>query len=170
MREYLEAGKIVSTHGVRGEVRVEPWCDSIAFLKRFKRVFFSADGSGEIAVEACRAHGSIALMKLKGVDDVEAAALLRNKLIYISRADARLSKNDWFIQDLIGCTVFDADNEAVIYGKITDVSQTGANDVWHISDGKRETLVPAIKDVVVGVQVEQERVVIRPLKGLFDDD
>ena len=168
-KEYLEAGKIVGTHGVRGELRFELWCDAAIFLKKFKTLYFGADGTGGIALLSCRAHGNVALIKLEGIDTVADAAANRNRVLYIRRADARLNPGDYFIQELIGCTVTDADT-GKLYGVISDVSQTGANDVWHIVKDGKETLIPAIRDVVAGVDVDTGKVVIRPLKGLFDDD
>ena len=169
-REYLEVGKIVSTHGIRGEVRVDPWCDGPAFLKQFKTLYYDKNGEKAVAVASCRPHGNIAILKLKGVDTVEAAAALRNKVLYMARADASLPENHYFIQDLIGCRVFDADETDRQYGVLTDVSTTGANDVWHVTDdGGREYLLPAIPPVVIDADIDNERILIRPLKGIFDD-
>lgn len=108
-------------------------------------------------------------MKLKGVDNIESAELLRNKVLYIKREDAHLPDGTWFIEELFGCEVYDVDTN-VLYGKISDVSYTGANDVWHItgSNGK-EYLIPAVKEFVVDVNVEDNCVKISPLKGIFDD-
>ena len=84
--------------------------------------------------------------------------------------DAHLKKGDWFIAELIGCRAEDA-NSGKVYGTVTDVSQTGANDVWHITDDNgAETLIPAIPDVVSSVDVENGIVLITPLKGLFSDE
>lgn len=109
-------------------------------------------------------------MKLEGIDSVEKAQALRSKMLYIRRSDAHLPKGSWFIAELIGCEVFDADDPEKRWGTLTDVSRTGANDVWHITNEKGEYLIPAIPDVIVSTQVEDNRVVIRPLKGIFDDE
>ncbi len=168
-KEYLELGQIVSTHGVKGELRINPWCDSPDFAKKFKRVYFDALGHKEVKVVSCRAHGNVILMKLEGIDSIEDAQQYRNQMLYIKRDDAKLSKTTWFIEELIGCNVCDADT-LKYYGKITDVSQTGANDVWHITDDtEAEYLIPAIKDVVIDVDVLSNIIKIRPLKGIFDD-
>ena len=167
---YLEIGKIVGTHGVRGELRVEPWCDEPAFMKRFKTLFYDKAGSKEIKVLACRPHGNIVILKFDGVDTVEQAAALRGKVLFMRREDAKLPKDRFFIQDLIGCAVFDADVPDRRYGTLTDVSKTGANDVWHITDDSgTEYLIPAIPPVVIDTDIDAERILIRPLKGIFDD-
>ena len=100
---------------------------------------------------------------------MEAAAALKNRMLWLKREDARLAPGTWFIEELVGCDVLDADSGRR-YGMLTDVSQTGANDVWHVTaeDGQ-EYLLPAIPDVVIDADVAGNRVLIRPLKGIFDD-
>ena len=167
---YLEIGKIVSTHGIKGEVRVDPWCDDPAFMKQFKTLYFDKNGTKPVRVASCRPHGNIVILKLDGADTVEAAAALRGRVLYMARADAKIAENRFFIQDLIGCRVFDADEPAKQYGTLTEVSRTGANDVWHVTDaGGKEYLLPAIPPVVIDTDIDNERIVIRPLKGIFDD-
>lgn len=170
IKDYLELGQIVSTHGIRGELRINPWCDSPDFAKKFKTVYFDSDGKTGVKVISSRTHGNVILMKLESIDTVEAAEALRNKMLYIKRADAKLPSGTWFIEELIGCDVFDADDESIRYGKITDISQTGANDVWHITDDNdTEYLIPSVKEVVIFVDIEKNFVKIRPLKGIFDN-
>lgn len=170
LKQYLEIGQIVSTHGIKGEVRVNPWCDSPDFMKKFKTLYYDKDGKKPVKITACRPHGNVVILKLDGVDTVECAQKLRNRTLYMNRADAGLKKGDWFIQDLIGCTVYDADNNEKIYGQLTDVAETGANDIWFIENDGKEYIIPAIKDVVINVNVENESVFIRPLKGIFDEE
>lgn len=171
IKPYLEIGKIVSTHGIKGEVRVQPWCDSPEFMKKFKTLYFDADGKNAVGVKSCRPHGNVVILMLDGVDTVEKAQTLRGKVLYMDRSKANLPKGEYFIQELIGCSVMDADDDSVKYGTITDVSKTGANDVWHITDEKgKEYLIPAIKSVVIETDVEQGQVKIRPLRGIFDDE
>ena len=167
---YLEVGKIVSTHGVRGEVRVDPWCDSPDFMRQFKTLYYDKAGAKPVKVLSCRPHGNIAILKLSGVDTVEAAAALRNKVLFMARTDANIPDNSYFIQDLIGCRVVDADAPEKLYGTLTDVSRTGANDVWHVTDNDgREYLLPAIPPVVIDTDIDSGTVLIRPLRGIFDD-
>ncbi len=168
-KDYLELGQIVSTHGVKGEVRINPWCDSPSFAKKFKTVYFDDKGNKSVKVQSCRAHGNVILMKLEGIDSIEDALSHKNRIVYIKRDDAHLSNDVWFIEELIGCTVIDIDT-GKNYGNIVEISQTGANDVWHISDDNNvEYLIPAIKDVVLEVNVSENYVKIRPLRGIFDD-
>lgn len=168
-RQYLELGKIVGAHGVRGELRVQPWCDGPAFFQQFHTLYCSEDGERPVKVLACRPHGNVMLVTLDGVDTVEAAAALRGRVLFMNRAEVRLAQGDYFIQDLIGCRVVDADTGR-LYGTLTQVSATGANDVWHVqNEAGREYLLPAIPPVVIDTDVEQGQVKIRPLKGIFDE-
>lgn len=171
IKEFLAVGQIVGTHGVRGEMRINPWADSPEFLKQFKTLYYDAEGKSGVKVISSRLHGNIVLMKLEGIDTVEAALAMRNKRLYMRRSDAKLADGVYFIEELIGCGVFDADDESKQYGKISDVSETGANDVWHImSDDGKEYLIPAIPSVVIDTDVKKNRVLIRPMKGIFDDE
>ncbi len=169
VKRYLETGKIVGTHGVKGMVRVQPWSDSGEFLAKFKYFYLDKDGEIRIKAEAVRPHGNVVLMAIKGVSSIEEAEALRGKVIYIDRKDVKLPEGRYFIDDLIGCTVLDADSGDTL-GSLTDVSQTGANDVWHITQNGKEYLVPAIDEVIVSVDTENSSVVIRPMKGIFDDE
>lgn len=171
IKDFLAVGQIVGTHGVRGEMRINPWADSPEFLKQFKTLYYDAEGKSSVRVVSSRPHGNIVLMKLEGIDTVEAASAMRNKRLYMRRSDARLDDGVYFIEELIGCEVFDADDESRRYGKISDVSETGANDVWHITaDDGREYLIPAIPSVVIDTDIKDNRVLIRPMKGIFDDE
>lgn len=170
IKEFLEVGQIVGTHGIRGEMRLNPWADSPEFLKQFKTLYYDKNGEKSVKVLAARPHGNVVILKLDGIETVEAASAMRNRVLYIRRADAKLAEGSYFIEELIGCKVIDADDENISYGTLTDVSETGANDVWHIDRNGTEYLIPAIPDVVVNVDVANNTVVIRPLKGIFDDE
>lgn len=169
IKEYLEIGKITGTHGIRGEMRVQPWCDSPEFMKKFKTLYLDKKGEKPVRVSS-RPNGNMVIMKMDGVETVEQASLYREKVLFMKRADAHLPEGRYFIQELIDCKVIDADDEAVCYGTLTDVSQTGANDVWHITNEKGEYLIPAIPPVVIDTDVVSGIIKIRPLKGIFDDE
>ena len=165
---YLEAGQIVGTHGVRGEVRVQPWCDSPQQFATFKKLYWDKEGKQPVKLKA-RPHKNIALALLEGVDTVEAAQVLRGKMLYVDRKDIKLPKGHYLVQDLIGITIVDADT-GVTYGTLTDVSQTGANAVYHMQTEKGVVLIPAIPDVVIDIDTKKDVLRLRPMKGLLDDD
>ncbi|MBQ7296118.1 MAG: 16S rRNA processing protein RimM [Clostridia bacterium] len=169
IKDYLEIGKITSTHGIKGEMRVQPWCDSPEYMKRFKTLYLDKKGEKPLKVSS-RPNGNMVIMKVQGIDTVEEASKYRDKILYMKRSDAKLPEGTWFIQELIDCTVIDADDESITYGIISDVSQTGANDVWHIMKGDKEYLIPAIPSVVISTDVIEGIIKIRPLKGIFDDE
>ena len=98
--QFLEAGKIVGTHGLKGEVRVDPWCDSAEFLAKFKRLYYK-DGT-ELKVISSRPHKNITIIHLEGVNDVNEADGLRGRVLYINRDDVKLPKGVYFVQDIIG--------------------------------------------------------------------
>lgn len=168
-KPFLECGKIVSTHGVAGEVRVQPWCDSPQDLEGVRTLYFDR-GATPVGVLRARAHKNVVLLKLEGVDTVEAAQALRGRVLWVAREDIALDEGEYFIQDLLGMEVFDADT-GLQYGVLTDVTETGANDVYHITfpDGTVR-LIPVIDQVVISTDPDHNRMEIRPLKGLFDDE
>lgn len=171
IKDFLEAGQIVGTHGIKGELRVNPWCDAPDFLMQFKTLYFDVKGEKPIKVVSSRVHGNVALITLEGTDSVEKASALHNKVLYLKRSDAKLKENSYFIAELIGCRVVDADDDSISYGTISDVSYTGANDVWHITGKQsKEYLIPVIPQVVKSTDVANNIIRIKPLKGIFDDE
>jgi 16S rRNA processing protein RimM len=170
MREkFLEAGQIVSTHGLKGDVRVLPWCDSPEFLLQFDKLYFEKGKSFKV-VESSSVHKSLVIVKFEGYNDINSAIKLMKSIIYIDRELVKLDEGSYFEQDLIGIEVKDA-NTGFVYGKLIEVSRTGRNDVYNIKrpDGS-EVLIPAIKDVVKSIDIDNEIMLITPLKGLFDDE
>lgn len=172
-KAFLEIGKIVSTHGLHGEVRVQPWCDSPEFLCSFSTLY-RVDGT-PIAVQSARVQKDMAVLRLEGIETVEAANVLRGTVLYLRREDVQLDEGVYFIQDLLGMAVLDADT-GERYGVIDDVLETGANDVYVVQamnevgeKTAKKYMVPAIPDVVIETDVAQGIMRIRPLEGLFDD-
>ena len=121
-KQFLEAGRIVGTHGVRGEMRVEPWCDSAEFLKKLKRLYFD-EGRTDAGLVASRVHKSFLLVRLEGVENATQADLYRGRVLYLDRNDVRLPENRYFVSDLIGLSVID-DATGTVYGTVQDVFET----------------------------------------------
>lgn len=167
-KQFLEIGKIVSTHGIKGEVRVQPWCDDGEFLTEFDRLYFRK-GEEIVEITSARVHKNVVVMKLQGVDDMAAAQQLRNKILYMNRDDVELDEGSYFVQDLLGMRVLDADTGRE-YGLLTEVTETGANDVYHIQDSNGKiNLIPAIPDVIKETDVDENVMKITPIPGLFED-
>ncbi|MBQ3049738.1 MAG: 16S rRNA processing protein RimM [Oscillospiraceae bacterium] len=172
MKEYIETGKIVTTHGLKGEFKVYPWCDSPEELTEYKTIYFSKGANTFSAAKVLRARvqQTVVILQVEGVETIEQADALRGKTIYVHRDDIELEEGEYLIQDIVGLEVFDADDSKK-YGVICDVSKTGANDVYHIKfeDGSVK-LIPSIPSVVISRDITAGRMEIRPLKGLFDDE
>lgn len=168
VKKFLEGGKIVGTHGVRGEMRVECWCDSPQFLAQFKTLYFD-EGNEKVKVKS-RAHKNMVLVKIPNVDTIEQADLLRGKILYIKRSDIKLEEGVNFVQDLIGLEIKDSDSDEV-YGVVNDVLRTGSNDVYEMK-GKDNKMyyIPAISDIVDEIDVDGGKILITPMKGLFSDE
>ena len=154
---------------MRGMVRIQPWCDSPQFFCKLKMIYLDKDGKEKLSVLKSSPHGNVIIAAIKGIESIETAEKYRGKIVYMDRRDADLEDGQYFISDLIGCTVFDADTNKVL-GVVSDVSSTGANDVWHIKRNDNEYLIPCIDEVVISVDVDKEEIVIRPLKGIFPDE
>lgn len=169
MKQFLEIAKITATHGIRGEVRCQYYCDTAEVLCDFDELYFDR-GAKKVTISSAYPHKNIVIMKIDGVDSIEQAQPLIGKMLYLDRDDAQLDEDLFFIQDIIGLTVKDADT-GEIYGKITDVYQNGAADVFSIKkDDGRELMFPNISEVVLKTDIEGGEMIIRPLKGLFDDE
>lgn len=170
MKQYLETAKIVATHGIRGEVRCQYFCDSADFLCEFDELYL--DKNGEKPVEIARAypHKNVVIMKIEGIDTVEDAQKLIGKTLYMDRDDVELDEDVYFIQDIIGLVVKDIDSGEV-YGKISEVYQNGATDVYSIKkENGTELMFPYIDEVVKKIDIEAGEMLIKPLEGLFDED
>lgn len=167
LKRYLEAGQIVNTHGLSGEVRVLPWCDTADFLTQFEGFYFGEGTQYKKAQVLSTGKGS-AVMKIDGVNDIDSAKKLIRGLFYIDREWVKLPEGAFFEQDLIGLSVEDVDSGRV-YGVLREVANTGANDIYNVVDGANEVWIPAIEQVIKSVDVSGGKMLIKPLKGLFDD-
>ena len=149
MQNYLPACKIVSTHGVRGEMKALPLCDGAAFLAKFKRLFTTADGAGETRVLGVRAQVG--------------------RVYYLAKADARLPKGRFFIDDLLDCEVVDAETGRV-YGRLTNVDRPAAQDIYTVTDtAGGEHMLPAVPEFVKNIDIEARKILVTPIEGMFTE-
>ena len=151
-------------HGLKGEVRVDPWCDSPDFLCEFDVLYFDK-GDKEVIIENARPHKNIVIMKIEGVDDADEAAKLRGRILYMDREDVELGEGTYFVQDLIGMEVVDAENGEV-YGRITDVKNTGASDIYTVKSDSGEFMIPAVPEFIERTDIEGGRLYIHMIEGL----
>jgi 16S rRNA processing protein RimM len=159
-KRYLEAGRIVNTHGVRGEVKIQPWADSPEFLKGFSRLYI--DGKPYRLLSA-RVHKSSVIASLEDVDDVNAAMALRDKTVFIDRREARLPEGGYFIQDLIGAKVVTEDGAEL--GTLVEVLNMPASDVYVVR-GEREILIPAVPQFIISRDIDEGVITVRMMEGL----
>ena len=169
LKTYIDTGKIVNTHGLRGDVKLEPWTDDPELFFDIDTLYLDAAGKQPLTIEAVRVQKGMLLLKFEGINTVEDAEKLRNKVLYIHRDDIPLEEGEYLIQDLLGSTIVDADNGKE-YGKLMDITFSGASDIYHIkfADGSMQML-PAIDDTIIETDIENGIIRIRPLKGLWDD-
>ena len=168
-KEFLECGKICSPHGVRGVLKVEPWCDSPKVLAALKEIYFKrADSYEAHAVSSASVSGTLVLLGVEGVDSREAAQALKNTVIYAKRADIPIPKGRVLIADMIGLDVIDADSGRV-YGTLTDVSDGVRHQIYTVKTERGEVLFPAVKEFLEEIDTERG-VFIHTIPGFFDDE
>ncbi len=159
-KEFVEAGRIVNTHGVAGEVKIEVWLDSPEFMKKFKRLVL--DGR-ELKLVSARVHKGFLIAKIEGVDDINAAMPLKGRTVCIRREDARLPKGTFFLQDIIGAAVVDESGEKI--GTLTDVMESPAGNIY-IVNGEREHLIPAVPEFILSTDAEAGVITVRLIEGM----
>lgn len=162
-KRYLEAGKIVNTHGIQGEVKLVPWCDVPEFLLNFDT--FYLDGQ-PLKIISAKVHKGNLLIQFEGVEDINAAMRLKNKIIFLDREDASLPPDRHFIADLIGLEVRDAADGHVL-GTLEDVLALPAQPVYVVR-GAREYLIPAVDAFVLETNLEDGYMIVKLIEGMGD--
>ena len=172
MEDLYQVGSITQTHGIRGEVKVFPLTDDISRFKNMKNLLLDAGKEGYISleVENARPQKNLVILKFKGIDNINDIEKYKGHGLYVTKDNrVDLKEDEYFIADLIGCEVFldsDKDNR---FGTISDVMETGANDVYEITlESGKTVLVPAIKDCILDVDIEGRRMEIHLMEGLMD--
>ena len=167
MEQLLQVGVISSTHGVRGEVKVFPTTDDVKRFKKLKKVILDTGKEQlPLEIEGVKFFKQFVILKFRGIDNINDIEKYKGKRLLVDREHAvKLKKDEYFIADMIGMDVFTEDGE--LFGALKDVMETGANDVYivEMSDGK-EVLVPAIKQCILDVDIENRKMVIHLLEGL----
>ena len=144
MKQFLEVGKLNNTHGIKGELKMQLWCDDINYL-------------------------NLAIIKLKGIDTIEQAEEIKGKILYCNRDDATIDEEVNYIADLIGCRVVDVDSGKE-YGKVVDVLNYGSCDIYDTVSSGKHILIPATPDIVKEINTQYQIIKIKAMKGLFDEN
>lgn len=159
-QKYIEAGKVVNTHGVRGEVKIQVWLDSPEFMRRFKTVYID---DKPVCLVSARAHKGFLIALFDGVEDINAAMSLKNKTVFIDRDDAPLKKGEYFLCDIIGARVVDEDGSEV--GVLEDILETPASSIY-IVRGDTEHMIPAVPEFILSTDAENGIITVRLIEGM----
>ncbi len=159
-QQYIEAGKIVNTHGVRGEVKIQVWLDSPEFLRRFKTIYI--DGK-PVKMLSARVHKGFVIVQLEAIDDINAAMALKNRIVYIDRADAKLGRGEYFLCDIIGSRVVDENGTEI--GTLEDILETPASSIY-IVRGETEHMIPAVPEFIIKTDAENGVITVHLIEGM----
>lgn len=168
MEEYLQVGVISNTHGIRGEVKVFPTTDDPARFKKLKNVFLDTGKEYlELEIEQVKFFKQFVILKFKGYDTINDVERYKQKSLMVDREHAvKLKKNEYFIADLLGLSVYTENEDSL--GTLTDVLQTGANDVYVVKmEEQKEVLIPAIRECILEVDMQTRRMKVHLLEGLL---
>ncbi len=165
---HFKIGQIVSTQGLKGEVRVYSYTDDIYRFDDLETFYLGKDLENKWIVEKVRYKGNMVIMKIKGIDTVEEAEKLKNKFMYVSREEGReLEEGEFFISDMIGIDVYTVDGQHV--GILDDVLQYAANDVYVIKGAEnKEYMIPAMLKFVPTIDMNERKMIIDPIAGMLD--
>ena len=169
MNNILQVGAVTSTHGLAGEVKVFPTTDDPKRFKKLKQVLLDTGKDMlPLGVEHVKFFKNMVILKFKGYDRIEDIMGFKGKNLYVTRENAvKLQKDEYFIADMIGMRVVSTEGEEL--GTLTDVLQTGANDVYVVEqDGASQLLLPAIKDCIRDIDMEQMVMTVYLMPGLRD--
>ena len=169
MTSELEIGQIVNTFGIKGEVKVKPFTDDIKRFDKLKKINIEQkNNKKEYEIENIKYHKDMVILKLKGIDQIEQAELLRNSYLKINRnEEVPLEENTYYIVDLLGLSVYT--EEDVLLGILDDIYNTGSNDIYVVKDSLgKQTLLPAIQDVIKEIDIENQKIIVHVMKGLLD--
>ena len=160
MKEFLDCGEIVNTHGIHGEVRIVPWADSPDFICRFSTLY--VDGNAR-TVRSSRVHKGSVITALEGVDTVEQAMALKGKTVQIRREDAKLPDGTFFLADIIGLDVVDEAGNKL--GILREVLSPSRQQVYVVA-GEREIMIPAVPEFVLETNIQGGYLKVRLIEGM----
>lgn len=168
-KEFLECGKVINKRGIGGELKLECYCDSPSSLFGAKKLYGDENGNTTYNVISIKEYKGFIYLKVKEVTCAEEADLMRGRIIYANRDDISVEEDSYFIADLIGLSVVDADNGKV-YGKVKDVINYGASDIYVIDGGNNEYMLPAVSDMIVEIDAfDEKKILVKPISGIFDE-
>ena len=164
--DLLEIGKIVDTHGIRGEVKIQPWCDEPELFDELEYLFIEGE---KYNIVRNRFHKTCQIVQLENVNNIDDAERFKNKIVYINRDALELPEGRYYIADIEGLTVKEQNGR--ILGVVDEIIKTGSNDVYSLKDtfNKKPVLIPVIEGVVLETNIDGGYIVVKLPKGLIDD-
>jgi 16S rRNA processing protein RimM len=166
--EFLEMARFTKPQGLRGGLRAQILCDSPEVLEQFEQFYLGKD-KAPIKITLSEVRKGFVVLRAEDIDNIVAAENLVGEMLYIRREDYPLPENSWFIGDLIGLDVIDADT-GKLYGKVAEILQSAPKDVYVVNTGQGgQLLFPSIPEVLIDVDITGGIIKIRPLKGLFEE-
>ncbi len=166
MEKYLELGKIINKRGIKGEMKIEPYTNSIEDFLELSEIFLDNMGIDARRIESCKFYRDFVYIKISGINTPEEADCLRGKLLYVDRDDIDISDSEVFISDIIGLDVIDADT-GCIYGKVCDVIFGSRYNTYVIAGNGREYMLPDVDEFIDRIE-ENVGMFVTPIPGLFD--
>ncbi len=164
--EYIQVGKIVNTHGIKGDVKVLPLTDDVKRFEDLKNVYLGDDKLKLEIVKVGYVKANV-LLEFKGYGNINDVEKFKNLDLWIDEEDkVELPKDSYFLSDILGLEVFLKDGDRL--GTIVDILQPGANDVYVIKDEEKEYLIPALKDIIIEIDISENKMVIDPIEGMLD--
>ena len=160
-KALIEAGRIINTHGIQCEVKIEVWLDSPQFFKSFKRLVL--DSGEELKVLGAKTHKGFVIARIEGVDDVNAAMRLKGRNVFVRREDAALPKGAFFLQDIIGAEV--VDEQGADIGILTEVMETPASNIYVVK-GDSEHLIPAVPEFILKTDADAGIITVHLIEGM----
>lgn len=166
--DYIKIGRIINTHGIKGELKIYPLTDNINRFDDLKTVYLG-DNKIKAEVESVKYHKEMVIIKLKEFNNINEVLKFKDDFIYIDQEDrVELPEDHYFIFDIIGCTVFDRESNKI--GIVTDVIQSASNDVYVIKDEEKnkEYLIPAVKEFIINIDIDKKEIVLDPIEGMIE--
>lgn len=165
--EYIQVGKIINTHGIKGEVKILPFTDDIHRFDELKKVYIG-EYKLKLEITKVRYKDNIAILKFNNYNNINEVEKFKNQNVYVDEEDKiELNDNQFFIFDIIGCTVLDTSDKEI--GTVIDIIQSGLSDVYIIKDNSidKEYLIPAVREFIKDINIEEKIIKIDPIEGLI---
>lgn len=166
-KQYIECGKIINTHGCQGGVKLESWCNDPRDLAALRRIFLSTGESyRQIKILKASVFKQFVIATLEGIDTMDLALSLKGQTVFAARADFKLEDGEYFIADLVGLEVIDAEN-GTVYGTLTEMINRGASDIYIVKTPAGERMIPVVDEFVDHVDINRG-IFVRPIEGMLD--